>query len=81
MDSYHRQTRRSEQPSGRDCQFCAVQDPNFEKRNPVDRWVHGHPLDSAVSHISENGHVLHLISEIARKRTSAPQVEPLAKSA
>lgn len=81
MDSYHRQPRRSEQPTGRDCQFCAALDPNFVKRSPVDRWVHGHPMDSAVSHVSENGHVLHLIFEITRKRSGSPQAEPLAKSA
>lgn len=68
MDSYHRQPRRKEQPSGQDCQFCASLDPNFTKRAPVDRWVQGAPQDSAVAHVSENGHVLHLIFEIQRKR-------------
>jgi hypothetical protein len=79
MDSYHRKPRRSEQPTGQDCQFCAALDPNFSKRNPVDRWVLGYPVDSAVSHVSENGHVLHLMFEIARRRTGGPL--PLAKSA
>ena len=81
MDSYHRQIRRTEQPTGRDCQFCAALDPNFKKRNPVDRWVLGHPQDSAISHVSENGHVLHLMFEIARKRSRDLETEALPKSA
>lgn len=74
MDFYHRKPQRSEQSTGRDCQFCAAYDPNFKNRHPVDRWVHGTPYDSANSHLSENGHVLHLISELAirrRERSSA----------
>ena len=81
MDSYHRQIRHSEQPTGRDCQFCATLDPNFKERNPMDRWVQGHPMDTAISHVSENGHVLHLIFEIARRQSHEPQAEVLAKSA
>jgi len=70
MDSFHRQQQRSEQSTGRDCQFCATFDPNFAKRNPVDRWVLGTPHDSANSHLSENGHVLHLMSEISKRRAT-----------
>jgi hypothetical protein len=77
MDFYHRQPKRSEQSTGRDCQFCATFDPNFEKRNPVDRWVQGTPYDSANSHLSENGHVLHLMSEIAKRRAGQHPLEPL----
>jgi hypothetical protein len=68
VDSYHRKPQRSEQATGRDCQFCALFDPNFQNRNPVDRLVHGTPVDSATSHLSENGHVLHLMSELAKRR-------------
>ena len=68
MDFYHRKPQRSEQSTGRDCKFCAAFDPNFENRHPVDRWVHGTPYDSANSHLSENGHVLHLMSELAIRR-------------
>jgi hypothetical protein len=82
MDSYHRQPRRKEQPSGRDCQFCAALDPNFTKRDPLDRWVQGVPQDSAIAHVSENGHVLHLIFEIERKRAQTPsRSATLVKSA
>jgi hypothetical protein len=76
MDFYHRKPQRSEQSTGRDCQFCAAFDPNFGNRNPVDRWVHGTPYDSANSHLSENGHVLHLISELAIRRGEHRSAEP-----
>ncbi len=75
MDFYHRKTQRSEQSTGRDCRFCAAFDPNFGKRNPVDRWVHGTPYDSANSHLSENGHVLHLISELSLRREEKRSAE------
>jgi hypothetical protein len=42
----------------------------------VDRWVHGTPYDSANSHLSENGHVLHLISELAIRRGEHRSAEP-----
>ncbi len=76
MDFYHRKPQRSEQSTGRDCQFCAAADPNFKNRHPVDRWVHGTPHDSANSHLSENGHVLHLISELAIRRGEKRSAEP-----
>jgi hypothetical protein len=81
MDSYHRQPHRKEQPDGRDCRFCAAVDPNFAKRNPIDRWVHGPLEDSATSHMSENGHVFHLMFEIASKRGHRPPLGDLPKSA
>ena len=77
MDSFHRQPQGSEHSTGRDCQFCATFDPNFAKRNPVDKWVHGNPYDSATSHVSENGHVLHLISEISKRRASSTERTPV----
>ncbi|HWX92344.1 MAG TPA: hypothetical protein VNY29_06900 [Terriglobales bacterium] len=68
MDSYHRHLHHSDARIGRDCQFCARFDPDFSKRHPVDRWVHDKPEDSAMSHLSENGHIRHRIFEIAVKR-------------
>jgi hypothetical protein len=81
MDSYHRQPHRKQQPNGRDCKFCAAVDPNFAKRNPIDRWVHGRLQDSATSHMSENGHVFHLMFEMARKRAQPTRIDELPKSA
>ena len=81
MDSYHRQPHRKEHPDGRDCKFCAAVDPDFAKRNPIDRWVHGSLQDSATSHVSENGHVFHLMFEMARKRVQRTPANELPKSA
>jgi hypothetical protein len=80
MDSYHRQAQPRDSRAGRDCKFCLQFDPDFAKRDPVDRWVELE--DSATSHLSENGHVRHRIFEIARRQ--AASVEPglgLVKSA
>jgi hypothetical protein len=33
--------------------------------------VHGTPYDSANSHLSENGHVLHLMSELVKRRSAS----------
>jgi len=83
MDSYHRHLHHSDARTGRDCQFCARFDPDFSKRNPVDRWVHDKPEDSAMSHLSENGHIQHRIFEIAVKRAQgmAASRDLVAKSA
>ena len=80
MDSYHRQIQHRDPRAGRDCQFCSQFDPDFAKRNPIDRRVDAD--DSATSHLSENGHVRHRIFEIARKRALAGNTAPsLIKSA
>jgi hypothetical protein len=75
MDSYHRQIQHRDSRGGRDCKFCSQVDPDFSKRNPIDRWVEME--DSATSHLSENGHVRHRLFEIARIRASAPTPQPL----
>jgi hypothetical protein len=48
---------------GRDCEFCRHSDPDFEKRNPLDRLV-CYKQDTATAHMSENGYVRHLMLEI-----------------
>jgi len=47
----------------RDCKFCRQSDPDFEKRNPMDKLVCG-KQDTATAHMSENGYVKHRILEI-----------------
>jgi hypothetical protein len=80
MDSYHRQIQHRDPRNGRDCKFCSQFDPEFTKRNPIDRWVEVE--DSARSHLSENGHVQHRLFEIVRKRALTSKNGPsLIKSA
>jgi len=82
MDSYHRQPIGKDYRTGRDCQFCRQFDPNFAKRSPIDRSVQEDLEDSANSHISENGHVQHRISQIARLRKESWGIEEaLSRSA
>jgi hypothetical protein len=68
VDSYHRQQLHKDYRAGRDCRFCQQFDPEFTKRNPIDRSVQQDLEDSANSHLSENGHIRHRLSEIARLR-------------
>jgi hypothetical protein len=49
--------------TGRDCEFCRYSDPDFEKRNPIDRLVCSEQ-DTATAHMSENGYVRHRMLEI-----------------
>jgi hypothetical protein len=69
MDSYHRQLLRRDSRTGRDCKFCLQFDPEFAKRNPIDRSVQEDQEDSAAAHLSEDGHVRHRIFEIRRMRS------------
>ena len=79
MDSYHRQIPPRDSRVGRDCKFCSQFDPEFNKRNLLDRWVEMD--DSANSHLTENGHVQHRLFELARKRATTHAAPVLAKSA
>jgi hypothetical protein len=48
---------------GRDCQFCQRSDPDFERRNPIDKLVCS-KQDTATAHMRENGYILHRILEV-----------------
>src|SRR6202142_4533582 len=37
MDLFHRRSLGKDTPTGRDCQFCHHVDPDFTKRDPMDR--------------------------------------------
>jgi hypothetical protein len=50
--------------TGRDCQFCRRSDPDFGKRNPMDRLVCSKQHDTAAAHMTENGYVSHRMLEI-----------------
>ena len=64
MDSLRRKPPRKETRTGRDCQFCRCFDPEFGKRDPMDRLVCPELKDTAAAHMTENGHVKHRLLEI-----------------
>jgi hypothetical protein len=80
MDLFHRQPSRTDLHTGRDCRFCSQADPNFRQREPMDRLVSSKLDDVASSHLTEEGHVQHRLTEL-RKRRAVAMVENLAISA
>jgi len=80
MDLFHRPPKRNDIHTGRDCRFCSHADPDFAKRNPMDRLVAPKLDDVASAHLTEEGHVQHRLAELRRKRV-ANWREPLPISA
>jgi len=80
MDLFHRQPQGSDIRTGRDCQFCSQDDPDFGKRNPMDRLVASKLDDVASAHLTEQGHVQHRLAELRRKQAAILN-RPLAISA
>jgi hypothetical protein len=83
MDLFHRKLHGKGQdtPTGRDCQFCYRIDPNFTKRDPMDRLVLSKLDDTAAAHLTEDGYVKHRIAELMKKRALVCIDAGLAKSA
>jgi hypothetical protein len=83
MDLFHRklQGKGKDTPTGRDCQFCCRADPDFTKRDPMDRLVLSKLDDTAAAHITEDGYVRHRIAELMKKRALGCIEVGLAKSA
>jgi hypothetical protein len=81
MDLFHRKSQGKDTPTGRDCQFCHRVDPDFSKRDPMDRLVLSKSDDSAAAHLTEDGYVKHRIAELLKKRTHGGVDTRLAKSA
>jgi len=83
MDLFHRklQGKGKDTPTGRDCQFCCRTDPDFNKRDPMDRLVLSKLEDTAAAHITEDGYVRHRIAELMKKRALGGIDAGLAKSA
>jgi hypothetical protein len=79
MDLFHRKLegKSKDTPTGRDCQFCYRVDPDFTKRDPMDRLVLSKLDDTAAAHLTEDGYVKHRIAELLSKRVEIG----LAKSA
>ncbi len=78
MDFFHRKSDGKNNRTGRDCQFCFRADPDFTKRNPMDRLVLSKLDDTASAHLTEDGYVKHRIAELMKKRALGMS---LAKSA
>jgi hypothetical protein len=68
MDLFHRKSDGKETPTGRDCKFCHHVDPEFFKRDPMDRLVLSKLDDTATAHLTEDGYVKHRIAELLKKR-------------
>lgn len=68
MDLFHRESRGKDTPTGRDCQFCHHIDPDFSKRDPMDRLVVSQLDDTAAAHLTEDGYLKHRIAELAKRR-------------
>jgi hypothetical protein len=71
MDLFHRESQGKDTPTGRDCQFCYHVDPDFAKRDPMDRLVLSKLDDTAAAHLTEDGYVKHRIAELLKKRAPA----------
>jgi hypothetical protein len=81
MDLFHRKSQGKDTPTGRDCQFCYRVDPDFTKRDPMDRLVLSKLDDTAAAHLTEDGYVKHRIAELLKKRAVDGMGISLAKSA
>jgi hypothetical protein len=81
MDLFHRESLGKDTPTGRECQFCRRADPDFAKRDPMDRLVLSMLDDTAGAHITEDGYVKHRIAELMKKRPFGTIGAALPKSA
>lgn len=82
MDHFHRKSDAKDTRNARECQFCRRVDPDFAKRNPIDRMVLANLDDTAAAHLTEDGYVRHRIAELMRKRAfAAPSETQVARSA
>jgi hypothetical protein len=83
MDLFHRESqgKGKDTPTGRDCQFCRRVDPDFTRRDPMDRLVLSKLDDTAAAHLTEDGYVKHRIAELLKKRAVGCVDVSLAKSA
>ena len=81
MDLFHRESEGKDTRTGRDCQFCYRADPDFSKRDPMDRLVLSMLDDTAAAHLTEDGYVKHRIAELLKKEVLGAIEINLAKSA
>lgn len=65
MDSLHRKPQANDSRTGRDCNFCARFDPQFARRDSLDRLVQPRLDDKASAHLTEDGYVKHRLTELS----------------
>ena len=80
MDSFHRKPQHRETRTGHECRFCKRTDPEFGKRDPLDRLVVSELSDTATAHMTEDGYVMHRMLEI-KVRLNAPEARLLSNVA
>lgn len=68
MDCLHRKPQPKETRTGRDCQFCQTSDPEFGKRDLLDRLVTSKVSDTVAAHMTENGRIRHRLLEDEPKK-------------
>jgi hypothetical protein len=81
MDLFHRESQGKDTRIGRDCRFCHRVDPDFTKRDPMDRLVLWQLDDTAAAHLTEDGYVRHRIAELLKKGALRNVAPELAQSA
>ena len=81
MDGFHRRSQGHDTRNHRECQFCYAMDPEFSRRQPMDRLVQSKLEDSASAHLTEDGYVRHRIAELMKLRSMRPAAFGLKKSA
>ena len=67
MDLYHRNLKGRDTRHGRECPFCRLSDPDFEKRKAIDRLVQSEQCDSASGHLTEDGYIKHRMAELLQR--------------
>lgn len=67
--TFHRDRELHEHLNTRPCGFCQRMDPNFSRRRVEDTLIRSNGSDAAPSHVTEDGHVLHRIAELAVRRS------------
>ena len=62
--SFHRDRQPEATLNTRNCGFCERCDPHFARRKSEDKLVRCKGVDTAASHLTEDGHVLHRMAEL-----------------
>jgi len=81
MDLFHRKSQGEDTRIGRECQFCYRMDPEFSRRDLIDRLIYAKMDDIAAGHMTEEGYIRHRIAELKGKQAANSERENFQKSA